>query len=297
MEIEFIRIFVKIVQNGSFSRAAEILQLPKSTVSKALTRLENETGTKLLVRTTRSLTLTAAGRAFYENCMGPIQTLEEAQKSLYGADSILTGVVRLTAPEDLGNYVIAGAAGELSRKHGGLNFELIYTNEVVDLVKDGFDFAVRLGKLRESSLKAKKIGDLYLVLVASPAYLKNKEPIRKPQDLEKHCCLSILETSRAWALQSKRGGTVNVDVKPRIRCNQMSSLMTAALAGAGVAFIPNYLCKSAIESGKLVRVLSEWQAPSRNVSLVSPLSSANSGRLKIVGDHIVEAIRKALILE
>ena len=180
MEIELIRIFVKVVQQSSFSRAAEILKVPKSTVSKAITRLEYETGAKLLLRTTRSLTLTAVGRAFYETCMGPIQTLEEAQKSLNGNESILTGLVRVTAPEDLGIEIIAPTIGELSRKHPLLNFELNYTDDIVDLIKEGFDIAIRIGKLPESSLKVKRIGEIQIIPVASPKYLKNASKIFNP---------------------------------------------------------------------------------------------------------------------
>src|SRR4051812_36061970 len=111
MDLELTRYFVKVVQNGSFSRAADLLKLPKSTVSKAITRLEHDTGTKLLLRTTRSLTLTAAGRAFYDTCLGPVHILEDAQKSLYGQDSILSGTLKITAPEDLGAHVISPAVG------------------------------------------------------------------------------------------------------------------------------------------------------------------------------------------
>ena len=191
MEIELSRLFVKVIQQGSFSKAAQQLQIPKSTLSKAVTKLEKETGTKLLLRTTRSLTLTAAGRAFYETCLGPVQVLEEAQRSLHGADDILSGVIRLTAPDDFGNFVLAKALTELLKKHPNLRFELKYTNETLDLVKEGIDLAIRVGKLKESSLKAKRIGENKLIFVASPAYLKSRNPIRAPKDLTEHECMTI----------------------------------------------------------------------------------------------------------
>jgi len=296
MEIELSRLFVKVVQFGSFSRAAESLRLPKSTVSKAISRLERETGTKLLIRTTRSLRLTAAGQAFFDTCLGPIQTLEEAQKSLYGQDQILSGVVRLTAPEDLGNEVLAPAIGELARRHPGLSFELLCTDKVVDLVRDGFDFAIRLGRLRASGLKAKKIGELILVPVASPGYLKSKPKIHRPADLAKgQECLSLSIGSAAarWVLRSGRG-TETIAVRPRISSNQMSSLLRAARAGAGVALVPSFLCRSDLDKGRLVRVLPDWSSPGLNVSLVSPLVSTSTARLKITSDMLVEVVRHAL---
>lgn len=295
MDIALTRLFVKVVQYGSFSRAAEQLRLPKSTVSKGVSRLERETGTKLLIRTTRSLRLTAAGQTFYDACLEPVQRLEEAQKSLYGQDQILSGVIRLTAPEDLGNEVLAPAIGELARLHPGLSFELLCTDQVVDLVRDGFDFAVRLGRLRASGLKAKKIGEVVLVLVASPAYLKGRPKIHRPEDLEQHNCLSLTvgTASRKWVLRSSRA-LVTVPIQARVASNQMSSLLRAALAGAGVALVPQFLCRSDIEAEKLVRVLPEWSSPGLNVSLLSPLASASTARLKISAESLLKAVRQAL---
>jgi LysR family transcriptional regulator for bpeEF and oprC len=166
IQIELSRLFVKVVQHGGYSKAANALRLPKSTISKAIKRLEDETGTKLLIRTTRSQTLTAAGRLFYETCLEPIQILENAQKSLYGQDNIISGRIKLTAPEDLGNFVITKVISRFSKKYEKLDFETHYSNEVMDLVKDGFDFAIRIGTLKESSLKQKKIGEFELIPVA-----------------------------------------------------------------------------------------------------------------------------------
>ena len=153
MDLELCRIFVKVVQYNSFSKAAEVLKMPKSTVSRSITRLERETGTKLLVRSTRSLTVTQAGQEFYEASLGPIHQLEDAQKALVGKDSLLTGTVRMTAPEDLGTFVIAPAIAKLSSQYPSLRFELKYTDTIVDLVKEGFDLAVRIGRVKNSGLR------------------------------------------------------------------------------------------------------------------------------------------------
>ncbi len=293
MEIELSRLFVKVIQQGSFSKAAQQLQIPKSTLSKAVTKLEKETGTKLLLRTTRSLTLTAAGRAFYETCLGPVQVLEEAQRSLHGADDILSGVIRLTAPDDFGNFVLAKALTELLKKHPNLRFELKYTNETLDLVKEGIDLAIRVGKLKESSLKAKRIGENKLIFVASPAYLKSRNPIRAPKDLTEHECMTINAVAKEWNLQSKKG-SVRVPIRPRVICNQMSSLVSSAVAGAGIAMAPTFVCKPELESGKLIRVLPEWSSSGWTVSLVSPMSSNSSARLKVTMDHLFGVIQEAI---
>lgn len=295
MEIELTRIFVKVAQNGSFTRAAEILKLSKSSVSKAIARLEKETGTKLIVRTTRSLTLTASGRGFYEASLGPILQIEEAQKSLYGQDSLLTGLLRITAAEDLGSIVIAPAIAELSSKHANLNFELEYTDEVVDLVKDGFDIAIRIGKVKETNLKLKRAGEVVLVPVAAPKYLKGKNKIRSPEDLKDHDCLSINAqgVSERWSLRSTRG-TVHVPIHSKIVSNQMTSLVQMAIAGGGVSLVPHYLCQTFIADGRLQRVLPEWSTPGIPVSILTPLAPSSSARLKAATDYLQSALVKAL---
>lgn len=295
MDLELTRIFVKIAQVGSFTRAAAILNLPKSTVSKAVSRLERLSGTQLLSRTTRSLTLTAAGRAFYDSTLEPLLLIEDAQKSLHGQDSMLSGLIRLTAPEDLGAVVISPLIAKLSISHPGLDFELLYSDEVLDLVKSGLDLAVRLGKVPPSSFKVKKCGQVVLVAVAAPAYLKKHQAPQHPKDLKNHSCLSISSQRmrREWTLQSttKR---LSVPVESRLVSNQMSSLRNMTLAGAGIALIPYFLCREDLQEGRLIRVLAEWQSPGIPVSLIMPSSSSRSARLKITVDHLHRSLTAVL---
>lgn len=294
MDIELVRIFVQVVRSGGFTKAAGVLRLPKSTVSKAVSRLETETGAKLLIRTTRSQTLTDVGQAFFDRCLGPIQAIEEAQKSLSGSDTLLAGRLKITAPEDLGTAVLAPAAGVLTRKHAGLVFELNYTDQIVDLVKDGYDLAVRIGHLRESGLKVKRVGEIRLVLVASPSYLKAEGRIAKPDDLKDRACLSLTNSRAIWALRSESGTSVRVPIRSRLVSNQMSSLISAAIAGAGVALVPAFLVREAIESKGLMRVLPQWTSQGRPVSMLSPLAFSSSARLRIATDHFLAELKKAL---
>lgn len=295
MELELTRLFVKVAQQGSFTRAAAVLKLPKSTVSKSIRRLEEETGTKLLIRTTRALTLTAAGRAFFEACAGPVQTLEDARKSLSGADSVMQGLVRITAPEDLGGYAVAPVVAELSRRHPGLNFELHYTDAVVDLVRDGFDLAVRIGRVAPSNFKVLRLGEVSLVAVAAKSYLERFPKIRRPEDLAPHCALSFSEgrLRDRWPLRSA-AGTRTVKVNPRVASNQMTSLLKMAVAGGGVALVPAYLAAADLREGRLTRLLPEWASPGLPVSLLSPLPTASSARLKITADLLTERLRRLL---
>lgn len=295
MNLELVNIFVQVVKNGSFTKAANSLRLPKSTVSKAISKIEKETGTRLLVRTTRTQTLTDAGKIFYDTCLGPIETIESAGKSLYGNDFLVTGKVKITAPEDIGSKIIAPAVSELCQKHHDLRFELHYTDDIVDLVKDGFDLAVRIGKLNESSLKVKKVGNLNLILVASPKYLKVRDKVSKIEDIQFHDCLvlSSFYKTNCWKLKSK-SSSEQVVIHPRIVSNQMSSLISASLAAGGIALVPAFLCEQHFKNNDLVHVLPQWTTPSVPVSFLSPLSFSSSARLRIVTDHLINKVQIAL---
>ncbi|HXH31364.1 MAG TPA: LysR family transcriptional regulator [Bacteriovoracaceae bacterium] len=295
MEIESIRIFVKVVGLGSYSKAALLLKLPKSTVSRTISRLEADCGTKLLLRTTRSLTLTSSGKAFYESCILPVQALEEAKKSLYGSDSILSGKIRLTASEDFGIHIISPAIGKLSKLHPSLDFEMYYTDKLVDLVKEGFDLAVRIGKLQTSSFKAKKLGEITMIAVATKEFLKAAGGIKEPAELGGLSCLCFSNSSAQLKWTFKRPNrTVSVGIQPRIVANQMTSLMNLALTGAGVALVPQFLCNDDLSAGRLVRVLPDWRGDSMPVSIVSPLGTASSVRLRLLSDYLATVIQTAL---
>lgn len=294
MRIELIHIFVQVVRSGSFTRAAEVLRVPKSTVSKAVSRLETETGTKLLVRTTRSQTLTAAGKTLYDGCVGPLQAIEDAEKSLSGNDSLLMGVLKITAPDDLGTGILAPAAANLIRKYPGLSFDFNYTDRIVDLVKEGFDLAVRIGHLKESGLKVKRVGEVRLILIASPSYLKSEGRLSKPEDLKAHPCLSLGTGRYVWPLRSDSGASAQVAIRPRIVSNHMSSLVKAAVAGGGVALVPSFLARPRIESGDIVRVLPHWTSQGLPVSVLSPLAFSSSARLRITTDFFIHELQKAL---
>ncbi len=292
MEVEHSRIFVKVIQSGSFSKAAEFLKLPKSSVSRAISKLEYETGTKLMIRTTRSLTMTEAGRKYYEECLPAIVMLEEANKNLQGKDKTISGLVRITGPEDLGGAVIASTIAKLSLQHPALTFELNFTDNVIDIVKEGFDIAIRLGKRKDSGLRLKQAGEVILIAVASPKYLKGRNKILNPNDLKEHICLSHF-WSKQWTMKSKKG-TADINVKTKVSGNQMLSIIKMAIEGSGVAFVPKYLCVAYLKSGELVQVLPEWKSPPIQVSIITPNAPSTAARIKVTVDAIYEVVANAL---
>ena len=162
------------------------------------------------------------------------------------------------------------------------------------MVKDGFDLAVRIGKLKESNLKVKKIGEVVLILVASPAYLKKNGNIKAPQELKQRECLALAPgLAEEWKLKTKNQ-SASVAITPRVICNQMSSLLNMAKHGGGIALVPGFLAQEDIDSGRLVRVLTDWAAPGLPVSMLSPLATTSSARLKISAEELFQAIHLAL---
>lgn len=294
MNLELLYYFVKVVQNGSFSKAALSLKMPKSTLSKAVSKLEEDTGTKLLTRTTRSISLTAAGNTLYKSCFSALQTLENAQKSINGQDSKYVGNLKITAPEDLA-HIIAPAISALSAKHADLLFTINFTNQVVDLVRDGYDLAIRIGKLTESNFKVKRVGDIILVAVASHNYVAKHKHIQHPNDLMQHACLAYNShlLNNYWSFKSKTQH-VKVDIKTKICCDNMPALVTMALCGSGVALVPKHLCTAALASGQLILVLPEWEGISFPLSIISPLPIASSVRLKTTTEFLLDALQKAI---
>lgn len=292
MEIELSRIFVKVIKHGSFSSAAEVLKLPKSSVSRAISKLESESGTKLIIRTTRSLNLTEAGREFYEACLPAVTIIEEAQKNLEGKDKTISGTLKITAPEDLGLSVISPAIADLSLKYPALNFDFRFTDSVVDIVKEGFDIAIRLGKRVDSGHRLTQAGEVVLIAVASSKYLLKSEKIKHPNDLKDHTCLSHF-WSKQWTMKSAKT-VVNVPIKTKVTGNHMISMLNMSLAGCGVAFVPRYLCDTHLKSGKLVHVLPDWKSPPIPASIITPLSPSSSLKLQTAVNAIKEALNGAL---
>lgn len=295
MDIQLIHYFVKIVKHGSFTKAADVLKVPKSTLSKAVSKLEKETGTKLLVRSTRKQTLTAAGRSFYEACHGSIQSIEDAQKTLYGFDSVISGTIKITVPEDFEIFLLSASIQRLCEQYPKLKIVIRSTNDVVDLVGEGFDFAVRIGPMEDSNLIVRTIGHIKLVTACAQSYLESIE-LKEPRDLMQVRCigLSTNKPYQTWSL-SKGDETQNIKTELTVETNQITSVYKLTLAGAGVSILPTFLCQDAIDSGELESVLTDWHYYDVPVHLVSPFATSNSMRLKVVSDEILSALRQVLI--
>lgn len=294
MDLNHVTAFVRVVQDGSFTAAAKALGLPKSSVSRSVAQLEEDLGVRLLHRTTRKLHLTDAGTAFHDRVARALADIDEATSAASDLQRELRGVIRITAPVDIGVWAIAGIVARFVRKHPQLNVEVRLSGRVVDLVREGFDLAVRAGKLRDQSLIARRVGSLEMGLYASSRYLKRRPAPKTIEDLEKHDCI-VLQTESGplkWPLRSAKGDERTLEPRGAISSDDISFMKKAVLAGGGIALLPLFLCAREERSGKLVRVLPSWRLGGSELHVVYPSARYVPQRVIALRDHLVAGLNE-----
>lgn len=270
MDFNEAAVFVKVVQAGSFSAAARQLGLPTSTVSTRVSRLEQRLGVTLLQRTTRRLNLTEAGTAYYQHASLGLGYMLEAEAAIDEARKQPQGKLKVTAPADMGDALLAGLIQRTQREYPALDVELLLTDRYIDLIADGVDVAIRTGTLRDSSLVAKPLGTIRWALFASEEYLRNAPPLDEPQDLHAHTCVQFPPMGRdAWDL-SNGHHSLTIPLTGHILANSIGVVRAMALNGQGVALLPTFVCKPGLVVGNLVRVLPAWHGVADHVHLVYP---------------------------
>lgn len=260
-QITALRVFLCIAEEGSFSGAAHALSLSKSAVSKHVAALEDKLGVRLLNRTTRQVSLTEEGRIYLGRAARILEELEEAAAAVGSMKAEPVGTLRVSVALSFGLRHVAPALPEFLSRYPRLSVDLDFSDRFVDLVDEGVDVAIRIGELPESELVARRLATARILLVAAPAYLDARGRPRRPADLAEHTCLLYRGQvgPRYWGLggESKPRDTVRVD-GPLI-ANNGDALKTAALAGLGIARLPNFLLDDALERGELCEVLPEYR--------------------------------------
>jgi DNA-binding transcriptional LysR family regulator len=270
VDLDGIAVFVKVVQAGSFSQAAKLLNMPNSTVSAKVAALEKRLGVTLLQRTTRRLHLTEAGEGYFRRCMTALEELQTAENELAIERSETKGVLRLTAPVELGRSALPPVLDVLMKRHPAIKIDLIITNRLVDLVAENIDVAVRAGPLKDSGLIAKRFVLGQFGLWASPSYLKNNSVPRNPDELKEHDCLRFAPfTGRKLQLTNGRE-RAQIALAGRITADDFEALRALAVLGWGIALLPSFLCAEEAKERKLVSVLPNWRGDSVTISVVYP---------------------------
>ncbi|NOK04846.1 MULTISPECIES: LysR family transcriptional regulator [Myxococcus] len=278
MDLNELLVFARVVQAGSFTAAARGLRMPKSTVSRKVSELETRVGAQLLQRTTRKLRLTDVGRTYYEHCARIVAEAEQAELAVTRMQAAPHGLLRVTTP--LTFSFIGPLVSTFIKQYPEVQLEMVCTDRNVDLVAEGFDVAIRAGRLADSSLMARRLGIVERVVIAAPSYLKARGTPKAPKDLEKHDCLLFgagLENN-IWTLHS---GNRSVDVKvpARIVVNEPDMLYAVARAGSGIALLPNLHFSSELAAGRLQRILPDWSSTGAPVHAVYPSARHHSPKV------------------
>jgi DNA-binding transcriptional LysR family regulator len=290
MDINDIYVFAKVVEHGSFVGASKSLGMPRSTVSRRVSELEKRLGARLLQRTTRRLHLTDVGETYYQYAATIMSQVDEANLAVTHLQAIPRGTLRVTVPMSFGQ--LGTIVASYLERYPEVELELVCTDRVIDLVQDRFDVAIRAGRLADSALIARKLGTVSNILVASPAFLKRNRVPKSPNDLEGLDCLVFAAGSQygKWTLCDAKK-TMEVEVRSRLRANDMDYLRQAALAGLGIAMIPTHVCTDEIRDGTLRRVLPDWCSPETLVHALYPSARLLSPKLKVFLDHFRESLR------
>jgi len=291
MDLNHVSVFARVVELESFTAAAKHLGLPKSSVSRTVTRLEDELGVRLLQRTTRKLNLTEAGRAYYDRARVALAGLEEAASAATNLSAEPRGTVRVSTPANMGMIDLGEIVARFVRKFPLVHIEISLSSRFVDLVAEGFDLALRAGKLADSSLVARRIGSDTFGLFASPAYLRRRGRPKTLAELAKHDCVLFRGThgKSEWVLDGPRGEE-RVTVRGPLNADEIGFVQQAVSAGVGIALLPMIGVRLTTGRGNLpmpVRVLPEYHGPGNSLHIVSPSTRYQSASVTAFRDFLV----------
>lgn len=257
MNLDGIDVFVKVVQAGSFSGAAKLLKMPITTVSGKVAALEKRLGTTLIHRTTRKLSVTQAGEAFFQRCVRALDEIVAGENEIENVKSEPEGVLKITTIADIGHTLLPPIINGYLKKYPKMKVELILTSRIVDLVAEGVDLAIRIGKLKDSSLMSKQYKESKVCLWATPAYVKKNGMPTHPRDLKKHHFIKFSSSFDSVKLTNGKE-TIEINVESRITVDDMQAMKTFTLQGEGIGMVSEFLCEVEEANGKLIRVLPNW---------------------------------------
>lgn len=266
------RLFIRVVETGSFSKASPGLSITQPTATKHVAALEKRLGARLLHRSTRGVTATEVGAAYYDQCKAIVRQIDEADNLALLMQARLGGTLRISTSVAFGRRVLTPLALAFMRQHPELQVELSFEDRYVNLVEQGIDVAVRMGRLADSQLGARYLGTNPWVLVASAAYLAEHGRPRKPAELAEHAALiySTVQGDDRWHFTGADGLVQAVPVRGPLRSNNLSALLAAARGGLGVAVLPRYVAHGSIASGAVLPLLEKWALPVQEVHAVFP---------------------------
>jgi DNA-binding transcriptional LysR family regulator len=287
-----IAVFVRVVDSGSFTAAAERLSISKSVVSKYVTRLESRLGARLLNRTTRRLSLTEVGRVFYERSRRGLEEIEEAEIEVSHLQGEPRGALRLNSPMSFGILHIAPAIPEFVERYPDITVDMNLDDRKVDVIREGFDISVRISELPDSSLVARRLAPCRHAIVAAPAYLEKYGKPQTPADLKNHNIITYRyqESAHEWHFFSPEDQSVAVAVSGSIQMNNSLALREALLAGCGITRTPTFVVGKDIQQGRLISILGDYRTLEVFIYLVYPQRRHLSPKVRAFVDFMTARI-------
>ena len=290
-KLQAMEVFVQVVDAGGFTRAAENMQLPKATVSTLIQSLETALAVKLLHRTTRHVSVTADGAAYYERCLRILSDVREAEESLSRTRLSPSGRLRVDAPTGLSSEVIVPALPDFFARYPDILLELGSSDRTVDLVEEGVDCAVRGGQLGDSSLIARRVGIMHFITCATPGYLARYGRPAHPNELVRHQCVNYFSarTGKIFDWDFTRDGErVQVALPGMIAVNDTNSYIAAGLAGLGIVQMPGFLMEPMLKDGRFETLLEDWSSDPLPVHVVYPQNRHLSAKVRVFVEWVAE---------
>ena len=283
-------VYARVVECGSFARAADRLSMSTSAVSRHVAELEAHLGARLLNRTTRRLSLTESGRIFHERCVQLLADLTEAEEEVNAAAAVPRGTLRLTSSITFGVRHLAPAIADFGARHPDVAFDVELSDRAVDIVEEGMDLAIRIGGIGSQALIARQLAATQLVLCAAPGYLERRGVPRQPEDLTAHSCLTYeyLAAGAVWQFRDRGGAERAVRIAGAAHANNGSLLCALAVAGMGVLLEPDFIVAAEIRAGRLVTLLPEFRPPTSTIYAAYPSRRHLSAKVRLFVDALAE---------
>lgn len=288
-----LRVFRRVVELSGFSAAAEDLGLSNAAVSKNVQELEAELGARLLNRTTRRVNPTEAGQLYYDRISAMLDELGDADAFVSDYSTSPRGTLKINAPMSMGLTRVAPVVSDFLVAYPEISVDLQMNDAVVDLIQNGFDIGIRgAGGLKDSSLVARKLGNISRSLCAAPAYIESAPALKQPEDLGAHECLiySLSSSPDVWTFK-KAERTAEISVSGRLKINNSIALKDAAIAGAGLALLPDFVCDEALADGRLKALLPDWRAATQAIYAVYPAHREHSQKLRVFLDFLADRLQ------
>ncbi|NRF26155.1 LysR family transcriptional regulator [Vibrio coralliilyticus] len=298
MDLNAITVFAQVVDCGSFTHAADALNMTKSTVSRKLVELEKHLGVRLITRSTRSLVLTPEGERFYQSSLQMLEIMNQAELEVSANQDLIRGPLNVVLPVELGHQIMGSYINAFLKEYPSVTINLELSNREVDIIAEGIDLYAQIGELEDSALVSRPLTKSQRVLVASPEYLEEHGEIESHRDLiPPHQMVEVYNRAvrlPKWHLIPEDGDSLQIGLPHRLRVNTITACLKACLDGLGIAVLPEFICREHFASGRLIQLLPEYQMPEVLVSLVYADRQLMPKRKKVFIDFLLEAFSKDL---